>query len=73
MPGALRGHVEAAVADVLHDGDDVGRGLGVDDGGRALVGRKVPGPAGLVPVGIGRGYDFPVEEVAEGADAGRLL
>ena len=73
VPGALRGHVEAAVAGVLDDGDDVGRGLGVDDRGRALVGRKVPGPAGLVPVGIGRDDDLPVEEVTEGADAGRLL
>ena len=43
------------VAGEVDDGDDVVDGLGERDGGGALVDGEVPGVAGVVPAGVGRG------------------
>ena len=42
MAGALGGDAQAPLAGEVDDGDDVGDGLGLGDGGRALVDGEVP-------------------------------
>ena len=52
MAGALGGDAQAALAGEVDDGDDVGDGLGLGDGGRALVDGEVPRLPRLVPTGV---------------------
>ena len=70
MAGALRRQAEAPVAGKADHRDDVVDRLGIDNGSGSLVGRQVPGAAGLVPLRVtGRDY-IAVENVAERAKTG---
>jgi hypothetical protein len=60
VAGALGGDAQAALAGEVDDGDDVGHGLGLGDGGRTLVDGEVPGLPRLVPTGVAGTVTAPI-------------
>ena len=54
MAGSLRGDPKAVSARELDDLDNILDGLDQRDRERPLIDCEIPGPAGLVPLGIAR-------------------
>ena len=64
MAGSLRGDPKTMSTRELDDLDDILDGLDQRNRERPLIDREIPGPAGLVPLGIARKHELAGETVS---------